>query len=991
MKRLFIPLLLLLFPLVMLGQQTINAELLGAVNRYLASYRSPENYVPKDAMVADSVRVDEAQRRVRVYPGEVFCSQPFTPAIVANIYRELPARLPQPYNAYRLEILGKANRELSEYIPNYLREDSRDASRMWGSVGHRGNPWVTRLTRPYHVEHGLEGRHLAVTASHGRYFGNGAWRWQRPYLFATNEDLLTQSFVHPYLIPMLERAGAVVYSARERDPQTNSVVVDNDTPADTASHYYQETSGENEKWTPVAEAGFGMPQLPMTDGVNPFRLGTARRIPATTRRSRLSSVTWMPSLPEAGSYAVYVSYATVAGSVSDARYTVFHKGGQTHFRVNQQMGGGTWVYLGTFEFDAGANRTGRVVLQNRSDYHGGVVTADAVRFGGGKGIIARGRVGTSGMPQFLEGSRYYAQWCGLAAKYYNQTDGTNDYKDEIRTRAYLTNYVGGGSAYQPGQSGLRVPLEMYLAVHSDAGIRTDNSIYGTLGICTTVAGDSTTNYPAGISRKASLDLAGLVLRGVTSELTRQWGITWTRRELYDRNYAETRMPDIPSTILEMFSHQNYRDLIYAHDPLFKQSMARAIYKSVLRFVNQQHGRRDFVVQPLPVSSFAARLDEAASQVHLSWLPTPDTLEQTASPTAYVVYTRMAGEAFDEGQLVSNATELTLKVKPGLRYDFRVSAVNAGGESAPSEVLSVYQAPQSKGHVLIVDGFRRLSGPARVEKADSIGFLLDRDLGVPDVYTAAFTGHQVDFAPEAAGREGPGALGYSDKELEGRIIGGNTHDYAARHGAALAASGMFSYSSATREAWLQGVVRSDDYAAIDLILGAECDAPHNLRPFKTFDAATRRLLTDYLQHGGRLLVSGQYIASDMRSESERTFLRDVLKINLCGTQRQAIRGKAATSSRLTDGLTSLTITGLDMAIPMHCGLNASCYPIQSCDILSPTTPEAFTAFIYPDGTSAGVAYAGPNYRVLSTGFPLEAICDAQQFEETIVALIAFLVN
>ena len=114
MKRLFIPLLLLLFPLAMRGQQTVNAELLKAVNRYLASYRSPENYVPKDPMVADSVRVDEALRRVRVYPGEVFCSQPLTPAIVASIYRELPARLPQPYNAYRVEILGKANRELSD-------------------------------------------------------------------------------------------------------------------------------------------------------------------------------------------------------------------------------------------------------------------------------------------------------------------------------------------------------------------------------------------------------------------------------------------------------------------------------------------------------------------------------------------------------------------------------------------------------------------------------------------------------------------------------------------------------------------------------------------------------------------------------------------------------------------------------------------------------------------------------------------------------------
>ena len=35
------------------------------------------------------------------------------------------------------------------------------------------------------------------------------------------------------------------------------------------------------------------------------------------------------------------------GSVSDAKYLVFHKGGVTEFLVNQQIGGGTWVYLGT--------------------------------------------------------------------------------------------------------------------------------------------------------------------------------------------------------------------------------------------------------------------------------------------------------------------------------------------------------------------------------------------------------------------------------------------------------------------------------------------------------------------------------------------------------------------------------------------------------------------------------------------------------------------
>ena len=37
------------------------------------------------------------------------------------------------------------------------------------------------------------------------------WRWQRPRLFGTTEDLYTQSIVVPYLIPMLENAGAVVF------------------------------------------------------------------------------------------------------------------------------------------------------------------------------------------------------------------------------------------------------------------------------------------------------------------------------------------------------------------------------------------------------------------------------------------------------------------------------------------------------------------------------------------------------------------------------------------------------------------------------------------------------------------------------------------------------------------------------------------------------------------------------------------------------------
>ena len=79
------------------------------------------------------------------------------------------------------------------------------------------------MSRPYLASKGLEGRHIALWQSHGKYYKNnkGSWEWQRPRLFCTTEDLFTQSFVVPYIIPMLENAGAVVYTPRERDRQRN--------------------------------------------------------------------------------------------------------------------------------------------------------------------------------------------------------------------------------------------------------------------------------------------------------------------------------------------------------------------------------------------------------------------------------------------------------------------------------------------------------------------------------------------------------------------------------------------------------------------------------------------------------------------------------------------------------------------------------------------------------------------------------------------------
>lgn len=343
---------------------------------------------------------------------------------------------------------------------------------------------------------------------------------------------------------------------------------------------------------------------------------------------------WVPEIPETGKYAVYVTYQTMKNSVSDAKYLVFHKGGVTEFKVNQQIGGGTWVYLGTFEFDKGTNDYGMVVLSNESKEKG-IVCADAVRFGGGMGNIVRGG-STSGLPRYLEGARYSAQWYGMPYEVYGGRKGSNDYIDDINTRANAVNYLSGGSVYNPTEKGLGVPLEMTLALHSDAGFDKEDDIIGSLAICTTNFNNEKLN--AGTNRLASRDLADIMLSQLQNDISSTFNLPWSRRQLWDRNYSETRLPAVPSTIVELLSHQNFADMRLGHDPNFKFTVGRALYKSVLRFLSTQHNK-DYIVQPLPVDHFSIRFGKKKNTVELNWNAVNDPLEPTAKPREYIVYTR----------------------------------------------------------------------------------------------------------------------------------------------------------------------------------------------------------------------------------------------------------------------------------------------------------------------------------------------------------------
>ena len=750
--------------------------------------------------------------------------------------------------------------------------------------------WVTNTSRPYTAKQGLDGKHIALWGSHGQYFHQPteSWRWQRAKVWSTVEDLYTTSYTMPFLVPMLENAGAVVVQPRERDTQTHEEVVDDRDAVQSGATLFnvvQEGSGWGRDEDGV-----------LMEGENPFTLGSYAT--ETAGNKTKCEMRYTPSLPE-GEYAVYVSYKTLPNSTSKAQYTVVHKGQKTTFAVNQKMGGGTWVYLGTFAFDGDKanNYVSIAAAANGKD----VVTTDAVKFGGGMGSVARykqpdsfenvkssntlpdeqvivdsvqymeelaqnqANAVTSGLPRYIEAARYWMQYSGIPDSIYNYTDSKNDYVDDYAARGIWVNYLAGGSAANPHQAGLNVPLHASLAFHTDAGVRKD--MVGTLLIYKDHDDEQCKTYPTGKSRILNRDLADYMQTQIVEDMRALYAPEWTRRQLDNSSYAEVRHPKVPAVLLELLSHQNMTDMQYGLDPRVRFTISRAMYKSFLKFIHEQYGT-DYVVQPLPVHGMAmSRLGE---EIRVSWQSTLDVLEPTAKPSYYIVYTRTNDGDWNNGVRVTK-NEYTFTAEAGTRYDIRVAAGNAGGLSFKSELLSAYIAPEDKGNVLIVNGFTRVSGPEWW--SDSIyGGIRPNSHAVPYGKGVNYIGEVYDFDSrnEWVTDDNCGwGMCYSDHMDHPTV--GNTFDYSAMHGKVLAEMG-YSYVTTSVDA-LDSIA---GYDAVDVILGKQKTTIMGKdTSFHCMPMNLQHALTHYLQHGGRLLLAGAYIASDMTSEEDKAFIKNQL--------------------------------------------------------------------------------------------------------------------
>lgn len=878
---------------------------------------------------------------------------------------------------------------------------------------------ATLVRRGIDAPKGLSGRHIAMWQSHGRYFDlkDLTWKWQRPSLFQTSEDIFTQSFLVQFLVPMMENAGANVILPRERDWHDFELVMDNDSTVTDSprAHGPAETTGEWKK----SNGGFADLNREYTQEENPFEMGTYLYCNAVVKKGKDASIVWSGSIPSRDNYGVYVSYKTLPKSTSAARYTVHTAGGPREVTVNQRMGGGSWVYLGKFELAKGEGPL--VSLSNRSSV-AGVITADAVKIGGGVGNVARGikdstEFQCSCMPRFAEGARYFLQWSGIPSKVWSQNEFSDDYRDDLMSRGEWVQYLCGGSWANPKHEGLHIPIDLSLAWHTDAGSRPDDSIVGTLGIYTLRANGSS-RLPNGTSRATSRELTELMLSQIEHDFCAQWDSLWVIRDIWNKSYSESRTTGTPAVLLELLSHQNFEDMKYGLDPAFRFTAARAVYKAVLKYLSMRYSC-PYKVQPLPVKSFSASLCNLTPEpyVRLRWKENEDKIEPTASPSSFIVYTRIDDGGWDsgikmkaEGVTIDSADgdawfEMKMPVKAGHIYSYKVVAANEGGISFPSEILAAgiagkdgqgNDAETVNRKITVVNAFHRISGPKWFDTQFYAGFDNRSDSGVPYLHDWAFVGEQFEFNRSKVYTGGVDTgFGACYEDYMDKVIGGNSFDYPAMHGKALMDAG-YSFDSCSIEALENGRSRGDDLSgsnvdaflsgsdAIDIICGKECVVKTGSRSPERGGIYTQSMM-DLIRYAAEerkgVLISGAYIAKEAIEAGDQ--VKDSVREYLGFTLRREHGSRTGKVHRIGHNWN-------EMSFPVQ-PCNES-YCVESPDALSCWDMGSRIAVEYSDShLAAGVHIEKGGYRIAAFGFPLEIISSYDQFSALVQDSIKYILE
>jgi len=958
----------------------------------------------------DDVRVVERGKKLRIFFNSSIANLPIRFELINEIETEIRRRLGDKYKDYNVELFSRGQR-LEQFIPNDLRMGKLEDDRTRVRKPVRVVPLVSSQSNK-NISGGLLGNHLAIWPSHGLYFDSAQdrWQWQRARLFGTVEDLFTINFVTKLIAPKLQNAGAVVLMPRERCFQTNEVIVDSD--GSTGNSEVLVVDAGRRTWRQVS-GGFKIADT-IFHGQNPFKMGAHLQL--APRAGLEAYIKYIPDVPEDGYYSVYFSWGRNRRNSKQVRGDVNHAGGTTTFYINQSLAGPTWAYLGRFFFKKGMNhQIGSFVVYGSDG--GGFVTADALRLGGGMGNIARkpcldhqvrglsvddsgkffaqvfdeespcGNYQISNRPRYHEAARYYLQYAGMPdSLVYSLNFGRNDYNDDFMSRGEWVNYLIGG-AFNLGdrtlKDGFGIPVDLSLAFHTDAGITPNDSVVGTLAIYSTQTDRG--RFGDRVSRLASRDLTDLIQHQIVSDIRALFNPNWTLRAIWDRQYSEAWRPQVPAILLELLSHQNLADMRFGLDPRFQFAISRSIYKAILRFVAANEGR-EAIVQPLPPKGFFIER-AGGKKVKLTWQPTHDPIEPTASPTHYKIYKRTEDLGFDNGTLVKG-TSLEIELPEyGRMYSFKITAWNGGGESFPGEILSAAIFPNQPETVLVINGFTRLSGPALFDDGKFAGIEWEKDQGVAFHNNATYTGHQYEFDRSVpwVTDDNPG-WGASHSNLEGIVLKGNTFDFVSVHGKAIKDAG-YSFVSSSRAAVEENLLKSDDFWAVNVIFGEQLGVSSLIDStkveFRVFSPELKDWLTKFARKGRGLIISGANIGTDavlQNDEKARGFAAEVL-----GYIWRANHASTIGSLKAIDGVGEMFPANLIFNMEPH----QEFYIVEAPDAIEPATGDSRVFYRYSEnGLGAGVFFTG-NHKAVSFGFPIEAITCPTERGNLMKAVLEFL--
>lgn len=732
----------------------------------------------------------------------------------------------------------------------------------------------------------LNGKTVWLSPGHGWFNDDGgAWTTQRGTTNGMVEDFGSVEGIDYYLQHYLKNAGANVWSVRERDVQRQEIIVDNDAGAPS----YTETG----IWANGSVAGYG---------------GTYRTV--NTASTETATAIFKPNITVSGAYWVSVRFIAGTNRTISATYKINHAGGTSTHNVNQEIHGDTWIYLGQYYFMAGSS-TNNVTISNISSDVGQALIADAVRFGGGLGTLPDCTYtsdGISGKTKYDEAARQYAMFQGYPTC-----------RNDVTMRPFYAEWeLAKGTATEQANA-------VYVSWHT-------NAFDGTARGTTVYSYDGTGIPPI---TPGSPELRNYIHNTLIADIRAQWDPAWQNRGVNTANFGELReLTTMPGCLAEMAFHDNATDASFIKNPEFKKTLARAVYKGIVKFFNNRDGSP---LQILPETPTHVRVvKNGAHSVLLSWNTPPNSTNNVAygdAATGYKYYISQNGKGFADGIVASGNSVTISGLDSSKIYYFRVAATNSGGESFPSSVVACKIGATGYGRYLIVDGFDRLDASLNVDQYESA------------------------------------ALGTVKRNFIERM---NRYDYMIEHAEGLTnCTPLLGFDGATNESIISADIILGNYQSVDWFTGEESTAD------KTFDATEQNLIKTYLDNGGNILVSGSEIGWDIgraaSSNASVPFFNNYFRANYVGDDANTYD---FSGSGIFSGITGSFNPD-----------NIYSYNNEFPDRISAYSADA--AGTYTGGTADGaaVSYSG-TFKSVYFGFPIDMINNTSTRNDIFCKVVTF---